>query len=166
MSRMTYITAAAILAALLIATPGQVNGQTADLQKSNPGELHVLFLFDNQCPNFKREYQKIIDGELVRARIKESTTWPRIGELYLTVDIDCLSIEDRDGRKTGWFYLVERSFKVFSTGPDILLTHNRILGYSMGGPSPRHDAAREIRRALREAVADILTDYLKANQSP
>ena len=163
MNRTTYITAAAILAALLVATPGQVIGQTQNLKKSNPGELYVLFLFDNACPDFKRSYQKIIDGELVRAGIKEST---RPGELYLWVEIACLAMEDRDGRSTGWVYVVEPFFKMNPSSLNITKSFYRVLGYSMGGPNPRLDAGRAIRRTLREQVSDILTDYLKANQAP
>ena len=75
MSRTTYITAAAILAALLTPMTGTVHTQEikAYLKKPNPDELIVAFLHDSRCPGTKDSYQSIIDGELVRARIKEPT---------------------------------------------------------------------------------------------
>ena len=183
MSRTTYITAAAILAALLTTTIGTVSAQEtrAYLKKPNPDELFVALLHDEKCPGAEDSYQSIIDGELVRARIKESTSWPSYGVLFLMVDIDCFPIE-RDGINTGFFFNVrpefgmelsvereDRDFPRLNVERDYIVTivndHGR-YGYVIGGPNFEDSTARRIRNALREKVSDILTDYLKANQAP
>ena len=183
MSRTTYITAAAILAALLTTMTGTANAQEikAYLKKPNPDELIVMFLYGSDCPGERDSYRTIIEGELVRARIKEKTAMPRIGEPFLIVEIKCLTIK-RGGIDTGFVYdiyaafAMERSVSPFdldfprlNVDRDYTVTivnNHGAYGYSMGGPNPRLDAAQNSRNALREEVANILTDFLKANQSP
>ena len=167
---------------LIVAMTGSVYGQTPEsldhLKKSNPVQLGIGFVVVG-CPDTEKAYERIVEGELVRAGVKRGPL-PRLSvntparELALAVIIQCIGSGD-GGRglptltavSIDIYFLREYVTIDTSTGETASTIVTYIPGtygntYLMGGAVLR----RELKEKLREHIADALTDYLKANHAP
>ena len=173
----------AITTAILFgAVTGSVYGQTPEsldhLKKPNPFQLGIG-TFVSGCPETEEAYEKIVEGELVRAGVKR-VPFPRLSvnapvrELALSVVIQCIGTEDGvRGLPTLTAANIDVVFnrEYMTKDPSTGETTSTIVSYIPGRYGKTYLMGwgllrRELREELREHVSEALTDYLKANHAP
>ena len=144
-------------------------------KKTGPDSLYVLYAQSGNCPG--SSYEDEVDGELVRARIKPtSSLFGAFNRLFLKVNVRCLEEQDRPGN---YLYEYDVYFAELASDDDIISSRAQrlfepfIAGYflrlydpsygSFGQTGNKRSAESVIRESLRDAVSNALTDYLKAN---
>ena len=145
-----------------------VSGQGMDvpighLKKPTPDVLAFAVL-PMGCPGTQVEYTKIVEGELLRARIKPSPQW-NFFELTLLAELSC---EPSESQLT-WIFDLDVSFIV--THPvenpqndeySFYRVHYDPI-YGTFGVLRNETVINGLKTQLREQVGRLLTDYLKAN---
>ncbi len=172
MARWIYTITAAILAVLLVTMTGTAIGQKKPslkhLKKTDPGQLYVVFLRGDDCPGTKAEYEKIVEGELLRGRIERLEyldSWRRpIGEPYLLVRMQCAGDDDNMLWSISVFLAENRLADDPASDEYSIYTLVTFPGYGSFGLEPViYRVSDTLKSKLREAIADALTDYQKAN---
>ena len=166
---MVRFTTAAILAVLLVAGTGPAIGQKKPslrhLKKTDPGRLMVEFLME-ECPGTEAEYQKTIDGELLRARLERqgyAKSRP-VGQLYLAIVLTCNSNDEATIWNFNIHFAEDRLVEDPATNeiPRHVIWHFPEYG-SYGVDPAGHRVQDTLKSALRSDVSEALADYLKAN---
>ena len=166
MTRWLHIAAAVILTALLIIMPDPIVGQEKEpyikyLKKYDPDVLALFSFLDDDCPGTRQSYEKIIEGELLRARIKRGSY--KNEELYLGVTVECTVGNGTQGYSVDIYYGFD--YTVVDAASDELGFYSTRFGsgYGFFGYGSSIDTETTISDALRRSVSDALTDFLKAN---
>lgn len=141
------------------------------LKKTDPDSLNVVVWPTDDCPGTKETYERVVDGELLRARIKRTPTW-RPYEVRLQAILECRRISDR----TAFIYRTSVRFfamyPVLDSAPDeedyyvVHYADGFVIGRGAFGFLPGYNSdkiERVLKTGLRDAVSDALTDYLRAN---
>ena len=147
------------------------------LEKENPDQLKVSYFQYGQCPFTETSIEYMIDGLLVRSRLKQ----PEPGEwgvndstyFHLRVDVFCGDDDDESFRS---IYMVEAKFRQEVTlhkskGPlKVEIQHVHQLRHGSAGNAiwgtynkGSEQSNGTLRNSIREVVEAALTDYLKAN---
>ncbi|MYB62447.1 MAG: hypothetical protein F4X69_13840 [Gemmatimonadetes bacterium] len=158
-----------VYAAALTAAGQEKQASLEYLKKNDPDSLNVVVFVEDGCPGTQRSYERVVEGELLRARIKRQPTWS-IYEVRLMTHMQCAA------QKTGLVFLIAVDF--FATYPvldpapdesDYYIVRYRDRSNSFFGAftgyndSNSVEAEGMLKTSLRDAVTDALTDYLKAN---
>ena len=80
------ITAAVLVVAVAYPVAGQTENPSP-LKKDNPDELHFVTITTG-CNDTEQSYEKVVEQEVVRARIKRSQEY-QPGDLFLIAQITC-----------------------------------------------------------------------------
>ncbi|MYB62832.1 MAG: hypothetical protein F4X69_15855 [Gemmatimonadetes bacterium] len=165
---------AVLIAAVTLPAAGQEKQPSIKhLKKSDPDVLFMGTSIDNSCPGTERSYERIVEGEMLRARIKRTSIWNWY-EIALNVNVSCHRDRSQRGTMEVLTYSIFVTFLVFypveDPAPDELDFRQVVYlpSYVGSGLSVNHDNAEEervIHANLRNAVTNALTDYLKANFS-
>jgi len=125
------------------------------LKKENPNELFAVTVSTEHCPISVVDLDELVNGVLVRARIKKKSAWAE-NELLLSVEIGCKLLSD-----SMWAFRYDVFYSRFSldTSGNLIET-TAIDGKHYGIGTKDEDG---MRSAIRELVEDAITDYLKAN---
>ena len=162
-----------LMALLLVATcayPATIAGQssvTERLKRDNPNQLYVAYYQSGECPFTEASIESMIDGLLVRSRLKPISMeeWQMdLIRFNLNVRVSC----DDDNFPPYLFNVSTRFSEIVTLqkplGPvAVLMDH--IPGYDRHGT---YNAVTElsnpfVRNFIRDSVEDALMDYLKAN---
>lgn len=155
---------AVLIAAVTLAASGQDKKPSVKyLEKADPDWLYFEIFFDDDCPGIEEAFENIVEGELLRARIKRQNGW-RFNDLFLNVEVSCTPTK---GSAAGYSLDVQfaQYRRILDPAPDeydfYMVYHGRKYGaYGAHGTSVLEE---QLRSRLRETVSDALTDYLKAN---
>ena len=141
------------LIALLLLLPVFVSAESFG-KKENPNDVFALFIVESGCPVTKKEVVDIGRGVLIRSRLKQLQTWGE-NEPSLSVNLNCLDLENGS-----WAYHISaeivRSYKVDEGIQELSMVGRNRGKFGVG----RKDF---ILASYKNAVEDIVTDYLQAN---
>ncbi len=150
---------------------GQTENLPSPLKVENPNTLHVDYKQYGKCPFTKKSIDEMIDGLLVRARLKRSTAFvaglarSAKSGFWLRVEVLC----DRD-EEPPFLYCVNVGFAEYVSiersgeTQRFLMYHNPYRYGSIGTYGKDNTKSTGfVRNAIRDRVEDALTDYLKAN---
>lgn len=138
------------------------------LKRENPDQLKVFYDQYGECPFTKESITSMIDGLLVRSRLKPATSTEWFSDsTHFSLDVN-LSCGDSDDNPPQLFKISTRfSEKATLQKPLGLLKvyMDHTPSYDVWGTynRDREKSERFLRNAIRESVEDALTDYLKAN---
>ena len=149
------IAASVLLVAFASAAAGQEE-KPSPLKKDNPNELHFTTIATG-CNDTEEAYEKVVEGELVRARIKRSQY--QQGDLFLIAAITCAT------NKVGFTATHVEIIFARKIGTD---PNDYVVTYSPGRSGSVRinmeiEAIRAQKELIRESVSEVLTAYLKAN---
>ena len=164
---MKPLLAVLLLAAAALTAAGQDKKLSVKhLKKADPDSLYFSTFVVDECPGTEDSYEKIVEGELLRARIAPQSGW-RFYEIFLNTIINCTNPGG-----SSMAYDLDIHFAVFHSvldpAPD-KIEFNVLLyldGYGSVGlktHSSPQEVERHLKSLLKEYVSAALTDYLKAN---
>ena len=171
MTRWIIVASTAVLAVLLVTMTGPVTGQEkrpywGHLKKDNPDELYFFIISEEDCPGTQGSYERVIEGELLRARIKRKHTWT-VDEVILYCEIRCIETPQSSFQNHPWAIVLHFAvhLDVGVTEPD---EDDRLMvlfypGYGMFGSFSKGTLEDRLKDTLRSKTADALTDYLEVN---
>lgn len=140
---------------------GQEKKPLQHLKKGDPNEIYVNYAQDPDC---KSMYEKVVDNELARSRIKRKPLWV-FNEVSLFVTVHC---SERDSGQ-GFIFTLSVNFGKFAPA-EIEADRSFIVAYWEPGQFGYYgvstydsEGTQMVRNYLRNAMEDALTDYLKAN---
>ena len=138
--------------------------QLGHLKKDNPNELNVMFAQNEYCLG---SYERIVNNELIKSRIKKLVEFAEMNVPILWVSITCTPMDSG----TGLIFNIDVDFvrRVPAYNPQpgelswTIITHSP----SYGNHGYIRDSATEteqfISSALRGFVENALSDYLRIN---
>ena len=158
------IAAAVLLVAFAYPAAGQTENPSP-LKVENPDTIKVAYLQEPDCPGTEDSINEMIDGLLVRSRLKRSNVpfdmWMG-NPISLVVLTEC-------GRSEQGHYIYSASAG-FREAVMIERSSGKVLAYVFHNPFSygrigmgSDDYKETVRTAVRSAVERALTDYLKAN---
>lgn len=122
------------------------------IKVSNPNELAYFIDLDKDCFSTEAELSKIVEGVLIRSRLKPIKYRVKtIEQIYLSLNITCVKINS----KTSRVYSITTLFGQYTPAPAIL--YNYPFGSAGSG---RED---DFKKAFKISVEDAVTAFLKAN---
>ena len=140
---------------------GQEKKPLQHLKKDDPNTIYVNYSQDPAC---KSMYEKVVDNELARSRIKRKTLWD-FNEVSLFVTVHC---SEKDSGQ-GFIFTLSVNFGKLVPA-EIESDRSFIIVYwepgqfgSYGVSTYDSEGTQMVRNYLRNAMEDALTDYLKAN---
>ena len=122
------------------------------MKKENPETLHFVTVVQG-CPHSDAEVRKIINGVLIRSRLRPGALGTSSEEPFgFALELSCLATEDSDS----FFYSLELRFmRLFIDRISLkAVPVYRQLGRGYRGA---------IEDRIRGGVEDLLADYLQAN---
>lgn len=144
-----------LLSIFVLLLPTIVSAQSSSwLKKTNPNEMYRVVAVTSGCPLAKDEAENIVDGALVRSRIKPLSSWTD-NEVGLDVNVDCIA---GDQPLVTYVIRVELS-KTYYDGDTLVIA--TMPGKTYGGFG--RDDKSGINSLIRESVEDAIYDYLIAN---
>lgn len=156
-----------VVVGLLLFAPGYAQGQETPLghlKKDHPNELHVLYSEGETCGGF---YERIVNNELIRSRIKNMGPNSAFDVPFLWVGIACTPSSVGNGIIFNIDVSFLRMVRAWNRQPNelswTLIAHSP--GYGKHGFVRDTPAEREryISNILRQCVEDALSDYLRIN---
>ena len=121
----------------------------AYLKKDNPNELSYWAFVDEQCSISNKEVNKIVEGVLIRSRIKPGLTW-YTDSVYLYIHFDCMPLENNNPVLSTTIY-----FGRYTPLPSIGYHHD----YGNIGIGDKELQTRLIKQGVERAV----TDFVRVN---
>ena len=164
-----HVVAATILATFVVT--GTVNGQTKKsylkyLIKDDPDILGIEVTVDDECPSMESSLEELVEGELLRARIRKGSWIDTMDEVKLHVNMHCTSGKSGSIHQG---YIVEVDFAIWRDVDDAAINEYGFYlmrygtGYGGFGFAPKHLVNKESENLARTQVSKALTDYLRAN---
>ena len=155
-----------LIAAVTTAVAGQDKKTSAGyLKKVNPDSLYYAVHIDDDCPGTERSYERIVQGELLRARIKPKQYW-EMYDRFLDVLVGCAVRDDSEA----YAYSLDVRFAQHrpilhpaSDEYDFYVVHIGTKYGVFGFRGTGKDDEQHLQTLLRTAVTNALDDYLKAN---
>ena len=165
--RLTMTTVVYLCVLHVSTVSGQGKGVPIGHLKNTTPNVLAFAVLPMGCPGAQEEYTKIVEGELLRARIKPSPQW-NFYELTLLAELSC---EPTESQLT-WIFDLDVSFIV--THPVENPTDDEYSFYRVHydpiygtfGVLRNDTVISGLKTQLREQVGRLLTDYLKANLNP
>ena len=163
---------AVLIATVTLAASGQEKKLSVKhLKKYDPDVLYFATHVYDDCPGTEESYEEIVEGELLRARIKPQESWD-YHELFLQVLVVCNEDRKSSVRMITYTLYVDfaKRYRVIDPDPDEFDSYEVRLGLGYSGTGYRRgygnaEVERGIQTVLREYVSAALTDYLRANFS-
>jgi hypothetical protein len=120
------------------------------LKQSSPDELNYFAYAHNTCGIESSELNKVIEGVLIRSRVKPVNT--AFGKLYLNAFVNCT-----ESNSSGWrAFEVSINFARWSVKPAIL--------YEPGYKTVGYDReATSILNYVKKHVEEAVTDYISVH---
>ncbi len=126
------------------------------MKKENPNELGVFVFVTKRCPMTDSELRELLEGVLVRSRIKP-VSWVA-GDIYLDVDLDCTQSQSSNH--------VIFNFVIDFTGVALLEGKGNVpvrFGKFKSGGVFGSASLNEAKQAMKVQIESVITDYLQAN---
>ena len=121
------------------------------MQKDNPETLHFSAFISSECPISEAEIEAVINGVLIRSRLRpgEYLSSPETSGSY--VKIDCM-----DRTSELFVFTVSVNFIRYAFGRIVADIYPDYGSFGVGEKSDMADS-------VRDAVERLVTDYLQAN---
>ena len=153
---------------LLVCVAGNVQGHErplGHLKKDNPNELVVLI---GQGENCGDSYERIVNNQLIKSRIKKWEEAIGIDIPFLWVSVKCMRLKSG----SGYIFKIETAFvrqvPAWNRQPEerslTTITHKPEYGsYGFSSGISTTENEQFISNTVRECVENSLADYLKTN---
>ena len=123
------------------------------LKNENPNELTYFVVLNPECPIAKDKVASLVEGVLVRSRIKPLGGDEGVGrELFLNVATDCVSLANNNP-----VYVIDVIFGKYVGDIAAPMYYGTAFGYLGIGP------VDHIEKALKENIELVITAYLRVN---
>ncbi len=128
------------------------------MKQPNPNDLGLFASVARSCPFTEEALVNRIEGEFLRARVKPTKSLA----FNLTVNIRCMSIEDKGGTLMGNVVSYEIRYGSKMPNGEFVLYESPNHGSMLVGGKGT-DAKQYFISTITDDVALSLTDFLKAN---
>ncbi len=130
------------------------------MEKENPNELGVFTFVNEFCPMTNSELKKMVDGVLVRSRIKPVSFSMELGRgnAYLDVSLSCT--EHSSVERATFIFMVDFLGSMFVEAKGSMRIR---YGEVPAGMVFGYGSISSAKPEMKSKVEGVITDYLKAN---